>query len=118
MFTRAIVRQPTSNFAAGLTTANLGRPDFNTTLRQHQAYCDALSECGLSLTFLVPDSECHDSTFVEDTAVVTEKGAVITRPGAPSRRAEIKSVAAGLIDFYDKLDFIKRPGKIDAGDVC
>lgn len=54
MFTKAIVRIPGANFDAGLTTVSLGRPNFDQVLTQHAAYCQALVECGLTLTALDP----------------------------------------------------------------
>ena len=55
-------------------------------LEQHAAYCEALRSCGLELTVLPPDERHPDGTFIEDTAVVAERVAVATRPGAPIRR--------------------------------
>jgi len=118
MFSKAIVRVPGENFADGLTSVDLGVPDFETALVQHRAYCEALVRCGLSLIELEPDARYPDSTFVEDTAILTERCAVITQPGAPSRGGEIVSMAATLSKYYDKLDAVEPPGTIDGGDVC
>src|SRR5947207_11947442 len=118
MFKRAIVRPPATNFAEGLTTVDLGKPDFDLALKQHEAYCRALQDRGLELTRLPPDEHFPDSTFVEDTAVVTEGGAVITRPGAASRLGEVESVAEVLGESYPQLHFIRAPGTLDGGDVC
>jgi dimethylargininase len=84
-FTRAIVRPPAATFPAGITSARLGPPDLGLALDQHDAYCRTLERLGLSLSRLSPDPDFPDSTFVEDTAVVTTRGAVLTRPGAASR---------------------------------
>ena len=81
----AIVRKPAPNFGTGLTTAQLGVPDYERALEQHQAYCKALEQCGLALTHLEPDDRYPDSTFVEDTAVLAGECAIITRPGALQR---------------------------------
>lgn len=118
MFSKAIVRQPSPNFAEGLTSVDLGVPDFETALLQHKAYCDALVRCGVSLIHLDADPAYPDSTFVEDTAILTESRAVIMQPGAPSRRGEILGMADTLSKHYDKLDFVQPPGRIDGGDVC
>lgn len=117
-FTRAIVRPPGPDFARGLTTADLGAPDYERALVQHSAYQAALEKCGLTLIRLEPDDDFPDSTFVEDTAVLTEHGAVITRPGAESRLGETAGIAEELSRWYDKVDFIQPPGRIDGGDVC
>lgn len=117
-FSRAIVRPPGSNFAAGLTSATDGLPDCALALTQHRSYCEALRSCGLDLTPLSADPAYPDGTFVEDAAIVTAKGAVITRPGAPSRRGEIDSVAGALRSLTPKLLRIAGPGTVDGGDVC
>ena len=72
----AIVRIPASNFAEGLTTVNLGVPCYDSALQQHSRYCKTLEECGLSLTILDADLRYPDSTFVEDTAVLTPDAAI------------------------------------------
>ena len=118
MFTKAIVRAPCSNFAAGLTSVDLGLPDCERALRQHEVYCSALEACGLELFRLAPDEEHPDSTFVEDTAVLTPRGAVITRPGAESRRGEINSIAPALREHFADIQLIREPGTVDGGDVC
>jgi dimethylargininase len=118
MFSKAIVRPPSENFADGLTSVDLGVPVFETALAQHRAYCKALVRCGLSLIELEPDAQFPDSTFVEDTAILTERCAVIMQPGAPSRKGEILSMTETLARHYDKLDRVQPPGTIDGGDVC
>jgi dimethylargininase len=128
MFTRAIVCPPAPNFSEGLTTAELGVPDYELALRQHEAYCAALEQCGLELLRLEADSNHPDSTFVEDTAVLIQTRsqahpltqAVLTRPGAASRRGEVPHITKALADFFPALAMqtIKAPGTLDGGDVC
>ena len=118
MFSRAIVRPPARNFFEGLTTSGLGAPDYQRALAQHQAYCAALERCGLTLTRLKADSDYPDSTFFEDTAVVTERCAVLTRPGAPSRAGEVASMRRVLADLFPAVSEIQSPGTLDGGDVC
>lgn len=117
-FTRAIIRPPSKNFAAGLTSIKLGAPDYARALQQHAAYCEALRVAGLSLTKLAPDERYPDSTFVEDTAVVTKRGAMITLPGAHSRAGEVDSIKHVLDGLFSKLYSINQPGTVDGGDVC
>jgi dimethylargininase len=118
MFTRAIVRIPATNFAEGLTTVDLGVPDLDRALAQHAAYCRALAACGLALTYLPADEHYPDSTFVEDTAILTPQGAILARPGAESRSGEVQSMAATLHHFYPQIDRIAAPGTLDGGDIC
>src|SRR4029079_2690234 len=78
MFTKAIVRPPGANYATGLTTVDLGAPDLQRGLKQHEAHWQKCAPCGLNIIRLAADEEHPDSTFVEDTAVLTARGAVIT----------------------------------------
>lgn len=118
MFKRAIVKPPSKSFPFGITTSNLGAPDYRLALRQHEAYCKALEKCGLLLTRLEPTLLYPDSTFVEDTAIVTSSCAVIMRPGAVKRRGEVPAIANVIPRFFERMDTIQPPGRIDGGDIC
>jgi dimethylargininase len=117
-FTRAIVRPPAGTFAAGITSAGLGPPDLALALEQHDAYCRTLERLGLSLVRLAPDPDFPDSTFVEDAAIVTARGAILTRPGAASRAGEVAALGAALGKWFPGLAEITGPGTVDGGDVC
>jgi dimethylargininase len=117
MFTKAIVKRPCKNLVNGLTTANLGKPDYDLALKQHQRYIEALIECGLEVTILEADEDYPDSVFVEDTAVLTPRCAIITNPGAPSRRGEIIEISKVLKNIYQNVETITEPGTLEAGDV-
>lgn len=118
-FTTAIIRPPARNFADGLTSVNLGVPDVDLALGQHAAYCDALERNGCTLVRLPADDQYPDSTFVEDTALILpDRGAILTRPGAPSRAGEVETIGAALALFFPKTACIVAPGTLDAGDVC
>ena len=118
MITHAIVRKPGINFADGLTTSSLGRPNYKTALQQHEKYCLALQRCGLSLTILEPDLDFPDSTFVEDTAVLTSRSAILTNPGALSRLGEVTAIRPVLSRYYSQIYTIDEPGTLDGGDIC
>ena len=117
-FTHAIVRPPAATFADGITSSGLGPPDLSLALEQHESYCRVLDRLGLSLHRLPPDPEFPDSTFVEDAAIVTGRGAILTRPGAPSRAGEVTAIGAALDRWFPELDRINPPGTVDGGDVC
>jgi len=117
MFKNAFVRLPCRNMVHGLSTAGLGRPDFEKALVQHAAYVEVLRACGLAVTVLAADEAYPDSVFIEDTAVVSEKVAVITRPGVPSRQGEEIAVAEALRSFYSRLETIHAPETLEGGDV-
>ncbi len=116
MFSKAIVRKPSTTFSQGLSSSNLGRPDYQLCLAQHQAYCEALKICGLELIELVAEENYPDSTFVEDTAIVTKKCAIISRPGHESRKGEVESIAEELIK-HRPIERVAAPGTLDGGDI-
>jgi dimethylargininase len=118
LFTNAIVRNPGSNFDAGLTTVDYGRPEYELVLEQYRSYCAALVECGLAVTTLECDLRFPDSTFVEDTAVLTARGAVLMRPGAASRAGEVDAMRPAILEFFPALLSIEEPGTVDGGDIC
>ena len=117
MFKNAIVRRPGRSLVSGITSANLGKPLYDKALRQHHMYVEALESCGVRVTVLEADENYPDSVFVEDTAVLAEKCAVITNPGAPSRRGEEISIKEALKKFYSSIECITAPGTLDGGDV-
>jgi dimethylargininase len=83
---------------------------------QHRAYEAALIEAGYLVERLDTSPELPDSVFVEDIAVVLDEVAIITRPGAESRRRETPAVAEALA-AYRPLHEIQPPGTLDGGDV-
>lgn len=117
MFTHAITRPPAPSYVDGITTADLGSPNYALAVRQHAAYVDALRACGLAVTVLEPAPAFPDSCFVEDTALLTGKVAVVTRPGADSRREEAALMEPVLTERFAALARIEAPGTLDAGDV-
>jgi dimethylargininase len=118
VFKHAIVRLPGSNFAQGLTTVQLGVPRHDLAMQQYARYCEALQACGLALTTLDADPDHPDSTFVEDTAVLTARSAVLTRPGARSREGEVMGMRPILRRFFSTTVEIEAPGTLDGGDIC
>lgn len=90
--------------------------DLDEARRQHGIYEEALRTCGCRVVRLPPAPEQPDAVFVEDTAVVVDEIAVITRPGAPSRRPETTSVSEALKNLRP-LQHIEAPGILDGGDV-
>ncbi len=117
MFTHAIVRRPGHSLVLGLTEAGLGRPDFSRALAQHEGYVKALESAGLHVTVLPALEEYPDSCFVEDVAVCTPKGAILTRPGAQSRKGEVAHIESALRAAFDTVVTIDEPGSLDGGDV-
>lgn len=117
MFTKAIVRIPGKSLAKGLTTAKLGLPDYKLALKQHRNYISKLQDCGLDVIELKPLEQYPDSVFIEDVALLTKKAAIITNPGAVSRKGEIKYISDVLKKHFHNIEEIKYPGTVEAGDV-
>ncbi len=117
MFKRAIVRTPGKNITEGLTSAELGQPDYEKALVQHGGYIDALRECGLEVVVLTEDDLYPDATFVEDAALLTNDCAIITNPGAPSRRGETAGIKTVLKDYFPDIEEVRNPGTVEAGDI-
>jgi dimethylargininase len=118
VFANAIVRKPGENFVNGLTSANLGAADCEKALQQHRRYCEALARCGLQVTLLDADLRYPDSTFVEDTAVLTSRSAILARPGAISRQGEVAAIREPLERFFSTFYRINGPGTLEGGDIC
>lgn len=88
-FTHCIVRRPSRSLIDGITSApELGKPDYELALKQHNDYIDALTRCGVDVTVLPASEEYPDSCFVEDTCVITRCGVIVDNPGADTRRGE------------------------------
>jgi dimethylargininase len=83
---------------------------------QHAAYNESLRRAGATVEVLPADPTLPDSVFVEDTAVVLDEVAVVTRPGTPLREREVPAIEAALSD-YRKLLRIAPPATLEGGDV-
>lgn len=118
MFKNAIIRKPGHSLVNGITSApELGKPDYGLSIKQHDAYSKALKSCGVEVTVLEADERFPDSCFVEDVAVCTKKFAVIANPGTPSRKGEEKEIIEVIKKFYNDIEYIKKPGTLEGGDV-
>ncbi len=83
---------------------------------QHAAYARALETLGCAVRQLPADETMPDSVFVEDIAVVVDEVAVVTRPGAASRRGEVHAVREALAQYRALVEIVS-PGTVDGGDV-
>jgi dimethylargininase len=77
-----------------------------------------LVRCGVEIEVLQADPRHPDSTFVEDTAVLTKQSATLTRPGAASREGEVRGIRPALEKHFSKVHEIVAPGTLDGGDIC
>jgi len=115
--TIAITRRVAPTIGRGERTHIERKPiDVELAALQHRRYEECLAGLGCEVRSLPADPALPDSVFVEDCAVVLDELAVVTRPGAPSRRPETRTVADAL-DPYRRLERIEAPGTLDGGDV-
>lgn len=116
-FKNVIVKRPCPSMVDGITSASLGKPDYEKALKQHDNYIKALKKCGVEVTVMEADNLFPDSCFIEDTAVLTKNVAIISNPGAKSRNGETVKVEEVLKKFYKNIERIKAPGTLDGGDI-
>ncbi len=97
MNSMGLVRRPSNRLAEGIVTHISRTPvDVAVARAQHGAYVDALAASGWMIQQVPVADDCPDSVFIEDTVVICEDLAVLTRPGAPARRAEVAGVAQAV----------------------
>ncbi|HEY9122533.1 MAG TPA: arginine deiminase-related protein, partial [Brevefilum sp.] len=118
MFTHAITRKPANTYTQAITTSGLGAPHITLASYQHEQYCLALQQAGMTVEVLPPDPAYPDSVFVEDTAIVEPDFAVLNRPGALSRRGEAKAILPALEKYFETIFRIESEGTLDGGDIC
>jgi dimethylargininase len=111
--TRAV---PPSIVRCELTHRERTPIDVALAVEQHAVYEQTLTELGCRVVHVDPEPEMPDSVFIEDTAIVLDEVAIITRPGAQSRRGETAGVAKALRE-YREVATIEAPATIDGGDV-
>jgi dimethylargininase len=116
-FRKAILKSPCPSIVNGITTASLGKPVFETALAQHIKYRELLSELGLEIKLLEADDRFPDSVFIEDAALCTNQFAVVSSPGAESRRGETEGFSQILGEFFGTVYEINLPGTLEPGDV-
>ena len=113
-----LVRAPSSRLAEGIVTY-VGRTAVDVALArtQHAAYAEALLASDWRVEQAPAAEDCPDSVFIEDTVVVCEDLAVLARPGAPARRAEVAGVAGAARSLGLRTARIQEPATLDGGDV-
>jgi dimethylargininase len=115
---RALVRRPGPQLAEGLVTHIDRVPvDEGHAHQQWEVYVAAMEAYGWDTIEVPPADDCPDAVFVEDTVVMWRNVAVITRPGADSRKPEVIEVEKVLAGLGCSLNRIEPPGTLDGGDV-
>ena len=113
---RAIVRTPSASVVQGLRATGGPDPFLDGFQREHAACLAAVEAAGLAVTVLPPLQEFPDAVFVEDPALVFPNGAILLRPGAPTRAAESQALEPALRERFDTVLALER-GHVDGGDV-
>ena len=114
-FANAIVRMPAPSVVDGLRAGGEA-PDYEGVLAEHRAYVAALESAGLAVEVLEPLADYPDSVFVEDPAFVIPEGAILLRPGAPTRIGETAEIAPVLRRRFDRVLEVDE-GHADGGDM-
>lgn len=115
-FDSAIVRTPAPSVVDGLRAGDHAGPSWERVLAEHQAYVAALEAAGLVVETLPPLGDFPDSVFVEDPAFVLPEGAILLRPGAPSRIGEAAELAPVLHQRFERVLTLDE-GYADGGDI-
>lgn len=115
-FNRAILRRPGASVVRGLRAGGGPDPDYAEVVAEHSGYAAALADAGLALTLLDPLEDYPDAIFVEDPALVFPEGAIVLKPGAPTREHEGEFLRPALSAAFPRI--IDLPaGHADGGDV-
>jgi len=116
-FNHVIVREPCQAVTQGLRAHNTGNPTYEGVKAEHEAYIAALLAAGVKVEILPALENYPDSIFVEDPALVFTQGAILLRPGAPTRIGEVNEIAPTLRNMFDTVLELDEPGFADGGDV-
>ena len=116
-FSHAITRRPSTSIIDGLRAEDIGIPDLDQMLMDHAHYVATLKQTGAKVVELPPLEAYPDAVFVEDTALCLPQGAIMMRPGAPSRMGEVSEMEPALRAVYDEVRHINGPGHIEGGDI-
>jgi dimethylargininase len=102
-FNQALVRAPAPSVVKGLRAVDRGNPSLEGVRHELERYVAALSAAGVAVETLPPIDNFPDSVFVEDPALVFPEGAIVLRPGAPSRLGEGALIAPDLRRHFDRV---------------
>lgn len=116
-FDHAIVRTPGLSVVDGLRDDPSALPRHGEVVNEHMAYVAALGSAGLSIDVLPPLEAFPDSVFVEDPAFVVPEGAVLLRPGAPTRQGERDAMRGVLTKHFGRVLELGEGEHADGGDV-
>ncbi|HWA31693.1 MAG TPA: arginine deiminase family protein [Rhizomicrobium sp.] len=117
-FTNAILRMPGRSVVNGLRDDTSQTPRYDVVRAEHAAYADALRAIGIAVDVLPALEDFPDSMFVEDPALTFANGAILLRPGAPSRLGERETIQGALQKHFTNILSIDAPDEfVDGGDI-
>lgn len=116
-FTHALCRTPAASAVNGIRAGGGPDPDFAGLLAEHEAYVATLRGLGLRVDVLPALDDFPDALFTEDVALTFPEGAILLRPGAPTRAGEVAHVRGPLAERHPRLLAMAGPGFADGGDV-
>lgn len=116
-FTHALCRAPAPSAVHGIRADGGPDPDFTGLAAEHAAYVATLRDLGLAVDVLEPLDDFPDALFTEDVALTFPEGAILLRPGAPSRAGEVAHIREALAARHATLLEMTGPGYADGGDI-
>ncbi len=116
-FSHAITRKPSNSVTEGLRAVDTGKPNLEQMRKDHSEYIATLRATGVEVHELPALENYPDSVFVEDTALCLPQGAILMKPGAPSRQGEVEHMEKTLQSLYSDVRKIQGQGFIEGGDI-
>jgi len=116
-FNTALLRAPAKSVIRGLRAGGKEDPNFNGVAAEHQSYMAVLRSAGVEPIMLPALEDYPDSIFVEDPALVFTEGAILLRPGTPSRLGEANEIAPALYDNFNTVLSLPEGGTVEGGDI-
>lgn len=116
-FTHALCRAPAPSAVHGIRADGGPDPDFTGLAAEHDAYVAALRDLGLTVEVLLALGDFPDALFTEDVALTFPQGAILLRPGAPTRAGEVAHIRAALAAHHPRLLEMTGSGFADGGDI-
>jgi N-dimethylarginine dimethylaminohydrolase len=116
---RVLVRAPDpASVAAWHAYGWRGEPDPVRLAEEHEAFRALLAEAGAEVvTAETPGGVSPDAIYVYDPALVTDRGAILLRPGKEGRRLEVETMAADLVEAGIPIaGRLEAPAQVEGGD--
>jgi len=116
-FSHAVLRTPSKNIDQGLRAVDVGAPDYEKFLQQHENYATALTDAGVKVDILPALENFPDAVFIEDDALCLPNMVIQLRPGAESRQDEAKILFPDIAPRFKACHSVAEPGRVEGGDI-